>query len=131
MSPLVWTLVAVAVGAALLWRLLGGGLDRDIARALALKDTAALVDRLDKVGAATRPDAYNRAIKRLWDGYERALALQLVRRLAELHRDCRIAQYWLSQAQSVEPGLSRQFLDPQFLEAHYQPQVAATCGHVG
>jgi type II secretory pathway pseudopilin PulG len=78
-----------------------------------------------------RPDAYNRAIRRLWDEYQRERAVPLIRALVEGHGESLIAQYWLNQLRTVEPELAHDSLGDEFLSRHVKPEVAAACGPVG
>jgi len=125
----------LAVGAALalgvVYRLLSPSVDRGIAKALRSKNVNELGEILEGLRPAKQLDAYNKAIRRLWDAYERELAAALVRKLTESHQDERITQYWLDQVQSVEPELSRKMFEKGFLEAHFRPEVAARCGSFG
>jgi hypothetical protein len=123
-------LIALAV-IAILWRVLAPSLDRAVARAVKEEDIQPLVDTILQMSPKAQPDAFNHAIRRLWDDYQRPLAAQVVRALAVHHSAASIAQYWLQQVQSVEPELARDVFDREFLEAHYRPEVAATCGEFG
>jgi hypothetical protein len=80
--------------------------------------------------AWARVVAYNQAIRHLWDGYQRHLAVQLIKELARDHRDEFITQYWLDQVKTVEPQLIIS-LGNTFFNRHYQPEVAAQCGSFG
>lgn len=90
-----------------------------------------VVEAVEKLKPSARPTAYNHAIRQLWDSYERPLAIELIKVLAEGHSSALIAQYWLKQALQVEPQLARKRLSQKFLETYYQPKVAASCGPVG
>jgi hypothetical protein len=122
--------IALAV-IAILWRVLAPSLDRAVARAVKEEDIQPLVDTILQMSPKAQPDAFNHAIRRLWDDYQRPLAAQVVRALGVHHSAASIAQYWLQQVQSVEPELARDVFDREFLEAHYRPEVAATCGEFG
>ncbi|MFH1808329.1 MAG: hypothetical protein ABIJ09_06285 [Pseudomonadota bacterium] len=128
------TVIAIALLVTMVlvgWRVLGSGLERPIARALAHGDVAPLLEAIARRSLDAQPDAYNHAIRRLWDAYQRPLAVPLIRVLAEQHPNQRIAQYWLGQLQQVEPLLARESLGDAFFESYFQPHVAATCGKVG
>ncbi len=130
MNMAIWLgLGAVALVA--LWRLLAPGLQRDLDRALRSGELAPLLERLARLSGEAQSNAYNRAIRRFWDAYQRPLAVQLVRALAEQQPGARIAQYWLDQVRSVEPQLASESLGQAFYDEHFQPQVAATCGKAG
>jgi hypothetical protein len=119
-------LLAVAV-----LTLTGGGLDRAIKAAIKAGDVTQVVALIDKQRPAAQPTAYNHAIRRLWDAYERPLAAALIKAFAARHHDAKIAQYWLKQLLTAESKLARETLDQEFLSAHYQPEVADCCGSAG
>jgi hypothetical protein len=131
MSNMIWIAVAVAALLVVIWRVLAPSLDRAVSRALKEKNAEPLVETILRLGPSARPDAFNHAIRRLWDAYERSLTTPLIMALAEHHGDTAIAQYWLDQVQKVEPELAREAIGGEFFEAHYQPQVAAACGEAG
>lgn len=119
------------VAAVVIWRSLSSPIDRAVRSALTQKSISPIVDALGRKSAARQPTAYNVAIRRLWDGYERGMAAQLVRQLAELHHTEQIAQYWIELVLQTEPGIARQAFDQAFLDTYYVPEVAAQCGKVG
>ena len=131
MSTTVWIALGAAALLAIVWRSLLPSLDRRVDRAVLRQDPAPLIAAIVGTRQGARPDAFNHAIRQLWDRYERALAMPLIRALAEHHPEAKIAQFWLGQAHSVEPELARQFFDAPFLQEHFRPEVAATCGEVG
>ena len=126
-----WTLVllAAAILAAVLW--MRPGLPAVVDRAARSGEVGPLLAAIRKLTPAARPAAYNLAIRRLWDSWERDLAMQVVRELAEDHADQPVAQYWLRQALTLEPETAKRFLDDAFVDGHYDPAVAARCGPVG
>ena len=103
-------------------------LDRAIREALRSKDVAPLLDTIGERSEEEQPTAYDYAIGKLWYAYERALAAKLVDRFARDYHATRIAQYWLQQLLTTEPGIAKQTFDADFLETYYQPEVAAKCG---
>lgn len=105
--------------------------DSAVERALETKQLDELFEALRLLRGAKQPDAYNRAIRRLWDAYERDLAAALVRKLAEHQPNERITQYWLDQVQQVEPELAQKMFEKGFLERYFRPEVAARCGSFG
>jgi hypothetical protein len=127
-------ILIVVVGFALvllLGKLFAPSLEKQIAAAIAGGDLQPLLDAIGKRREGSQPDAYNRAIRRIWDEYQRERAVPLIRALAEAHGESLIAQYWLDQLQSVEPELARESLGEAFLKQHFKPKVAAACGPVG
>ena len=131
MSTTVVVLIgALVVGLAFLVMTLSTSMDKALRRAKAEKSIQPVLEAVGKKRMPGRASAYNFAIRRLWDGYERGLALELIKELAKSHADTRIAQYWLGQALNVEPALARETLSEDFLAAHFKPEVAAQCGPV-
>ena len=108
MSNLIWILVAAVALLVVIWRVLAPSLDRGVNRALRDRSTEQLVQAILSMGRAAQPDAFNHAIRRLWDAYERPLTIPLIKTLVEHHEESQIAQYWLDQVQGVEPELARE-----------------------
>ena len=81
--------------------------------------------------ANRQPNAYNVAIRSIWDAYQRPLACELVRELGSRHPSARITQYWIKQALEVEPEAARRILGEEFLNDVYRPEVARQCGSFG
>ncbi len=100
-------------------------------QAVADDDLAPLLAWVDRHPTGTQTTAFNRAIRQLWDDYEREIATRLIRELASRHAETRIAQYWLDQAQRVEPEIAERALDRDFIRRYYKPEVAAKCGQHG
>ena len=132
MSPVLLGIIGLAV-VLLLWKAWGSRptLDAEVLRAVEDKDEAAVITTISNLRESAQPDAFNHAIKRLWDDYERELAARLVRELASRHPRELISQYWLDQLQNVEPEIAKRVLDKQFIRDHYRPDVAARCGSFG
>ena len=132
MSPAMWLAVIGAVVVVFfLFRAFKTPLDKVVDAALEKQETGLILDAINELRESARPAGYNRAIRRLWDKYHRPLAVDLVKELASNHTDVPIAQYWLKQVITVEPALAKRKLNRKFLRAHYQPEIAAKCYHVG
>jgi len=131
MPDLVWLIIGGAAVAVVLWKFTGISLDGRIAKALKGGDVEDLLTVLQGLSQEKQPTAYNRAIRRIWDAYERPLAIPLIRALVENHQEESIAQYWLQQLHTVEPDLAQETMDQEFLETYYKAHVAATCGDAG
>ena len=131
MSNVIWIVVAVAALLLVLRRVLAPSIDRAVARAIRDRDAAPLVQAILGMSLAAQPDAFNHAIRRLWDAYERDVTPPLIMALVEHHGESAIAQYWLAQVQGVEPELAQEAIGEEFLKAHFRPQVAASCGTGG
>jgi hypothetical protein len=128
---MIWIALATVVVLAVSWRLFSASHLPELARAKEDGDVQPLLAALGRLPARSQPDAFNRAIRELWDAYRRESAVPLVMELARLRSDSRIAQYWIEQVRTVEPELARAAFDPEFLEACYQPELAASCGPAG
>lgn len=124
-------IIGVVVLLLVITHIMGPAVDRAIEDALRTKNLLELERTLLAVSSNKQADNYNKAIKRLWDSYEREMAAALIRKFAETKPDERIAQYWLDQVQSVEPELSRKMFEEGFLEEHFRPEIAASCGSFG
>ncbi|MBN1336113.1 MAG: hypothetical protein JXB39_09145 [Deltaproteobacteria bacterium] len=126
-----WTIVLLAalILAAVLW--MRPGLPARVDKAARTGEIGPVLEAIRKLRPKAQPAAYNVAIRRLWNAWERDLAMQVVRELAEAHADEPVAQYWLRQALTLEPESARRFLDDAFVNGHYDPVKAARCGPVG
>lgn len=131
MSGLVWVGIAGALVLLVLWSRFAPSTASLVRRAAKSGDLGPVLAALARKRPLAQPTAFNQAIRLLWDMDERPLALQLVKELAARHGDARIAQYWLKQALTVEPAISRKVFSRDFVAEHYQPEVAAQCGPVG
>lgn len=119
---------AAIVILALFWKLSSPGNSRMLKQAVADNDIAPLVAEAEKLDGPRRSAFYQRVIKQLWEGWQRPLAVLLVREYARHHSDEKICQFWLKQVLEVEPDEAQRAFDDTFLKAHYQPEVANTCG---
>lgn len=115
----------------IVYRQMVPSLDSLADRAAREKDLAPLLLVIQRRPEGGQPTAYNHAIRRLWDSFQRPLAVELMRELAKNYGTTRITQYWLKQVQEVEPKLAMDKLGKQFLETYYLPELAAQCGPVG
>ena len=131
MPHLILIVIAGFVLVLLLGKLFAPSLEKHISAALAGGELQPLLAAIGERREGARPDAFNRAIRRLWDEYQRERAVPLIRALAEGHKDSLIAQYWLDQLRTVEPELANEALGQEFLSQHYKPEVAKACGPVG
>jgi len=131
MTFAIWIGVGTLVLALVIWRLVVPSLDSAVDLAAREKDLAPLLKAIEMKAEAARPTAYNHAIRRLWDGFQRRLAVDLIRELAMNHGTSRITQYWLKHVRQVEPGLAREQLGREFYDTYYLPELAAQCGPVG
>ena len=131
MSSTIWIVLGVAVLLVLVWRVLQPSLDRAVDRAMKADAPEPLVQAILQRAEGAQPDAFNHAIRRLWDAYRRELAMPVIRALVEHHPDESISQYWLDQARGVEPELTAAAFEDEFFEAYFRAEVAAACGKAG
>ena len=120
-----------ALAVALVVVLRTGALEKAIGVALDRGDLTQLRAVLGGMSPDQQPTAYNQAIARLWEKFERNLACELISDLAESHHETNIAQYWLNQVLVTEPTLARSRFDERFLAEFFRPEVAARCGKFG
>jgi hypothetical protein len=132
MSPALW--VVVIAGVVVLFflsKVFMPSLDKIVDQAAKQSDVGPVLEIISKMNEGARPSAYNRAIRRLWDRYQRPLATELVLELAKNHGSANIAQYWIRQVMTVEPQMAKEKFSKDFLRNHYQPEVAVKCGQIG
>lgn len=131
MNLTILLVLGVVAAGILIWKVTGLSMDGPIDRAIKKGDMEGLLEALIQRPEAGRPTAFNRAIKRLWDNYQREEAVPLIRALAEHHGEVQIAQYWLDTLRTVEPELAAVHLESGFLDKHFKAEVAAKCGAAG
>jgi hypothetical protein len=131
MPGLIWIGSITLVVLLVLWSRFAPSVASLVRRAAKTGNLDPVLATLIKKRPAAQPTAFNHAIRLLWDMDERQLALELVKELASRYGDAKIAQYWLNQALTVEPAISRTVFSRAFVTEHYQPEVAAQCGPVG
>jgi hypothetical protein len=131
MPVAIWIGLIIVVVAVLIYLSIKPSFDKIVDQAAKKGDITPILDAIARKSDDARPTAFNHAIRRLWDRYERPLAVRLVKELAERHGSSTIAQYWLRQVITVEPRMAKESFSQEFLTAHYQPEVAAKCGNVG
>jgi hypothetical protein len=129
-TSLLLLIPATAAVLLLVWRLFSPGINGLVTQAVRQGDAAPLLRGIEARAEAMRPVAYNQAIRRLWNLYERELARDLIRELAAAHAETKIAQFWLKELLTSEPRLA-QALSSEFIARYYRPEVAAQCGAVG
>jgi hypothetical protein len=114
-----------------IFRMMVPPLDSIVDRAVQQNDLKDVVQAIEARREGAQPAAYNRAIRRLWDGYQRRLAVDLVKELVKNFANVPISQYWIRQVLTVEPVMAKKGLGKPFIDTYYQPEVAARCGPVG
>lgn len=131
MSTSLWIIIGFVLLLMLAARWQRTGIQRLVAQALDTRDIGPLVDHISQLPRAAQATAYNTAVVRIWDRYDRPLAIEVIRAMAERIGETWIAQYWIRQALEVEPETARELLDERFLGQHYRPEVAQQCGSFG
>jgi len=130
MSGVAWLVVGVIV-AFMGWRLLFPGLDKAVKESIDSQDISPLVTAINKRPINSRPAAFNHAIKRMWDAFQRPMAIQLVKELVKDYGNKPIAQYWIKQVLQIEPRMAKKSFSKRFLQTYYRPELASKCGPVG
>lgn len=128
MANIVWIAMAVALFFVIWRRIFLTDLERVVDQALDKKDMEIILNTIRKEKPDKRPTEFNYAIHRLWEGYHREEATELVKEFAKDHAVTPIAQYWLKQVLTTEPDIARETMSSDFVKTYYQPEVAAQCG---
>ena len=131
MGTTLWIFIGLVTVAMLAARMRRSGINELTARTLSSGDIGPLVEHISRLPRAAQENAYNLAVVRIWDRFERPLAIEVIRAMAERIGETWIAQYWIRQALEVEPEAARELLDERFLIQHYRPEVAQKCGSFG
>jgi hypothetical protein len=131
MDVLFWIALGISLFGFWLYRLKVPSLDSLVDRAIRQNDLSSVVKAIEARREKAQPAAYNRAIRRMWDGYQRKQAVELVKELVKNFPSVPISQYWIRQVLTVEPVMAKKGLSKQFLDTYYKPEVAARCGPVG
>lgn len=121
-------LAVVAIIGLVIWQLNGNALSKAINQTKSDNDPTHIIDAIDNDKTADIPTIYNQCIKSFWDAYEREIAAKLVKALAERDDSAKITQHWLKTVLEVEPELARTILGAEFIQEHYDADVAAQCG---
>jgi hypothetical protein len=93
-------------------------------------ELGALVAAIETTPYSEQATQWDQAIGELWQSYAREEATRLVMEAAE-RSDADIIQYWIRQVLEVEPEIASEHFTQEFLEEHFQPEVAAKCGRTG
>ena len=130
MPAIAWVIIGAVLTIFFIWRLLIPSLDKIVDQAVKQKDLDVIEQAIKKRSENSRPTLYNHAVRRMWDSYQRPMAINLVKNLAENFPDSNISQYWIKQILTVEPGMAKESFSKEFLSNYYKPEVAAQCGPV-
>jgi len=120
--------VIVVVAHYLFRRSLASGVSRAIQQAVESGDIAPILAGAEALPQSRRSLYFQTAIKTLWDGWNRPLAVAVIKEFAKKHSDEKICQFWMKQALEIEPVAAQKTLDQGFLKNHYRPEVANCCG---
>lgn len=122
---------AIAVLFLVFISLRGNSLSKAVKQTRETKDIKHVVNFIDGDPKADIPTLYNSAIKTLWDGYDRDIAMRLIGELLKRNDTAPISQQWIQTALTVEPELARTELGKDFINAHYREDVAKACAGCG
>ena len=117
----------IAVALLIISNLKGNSVSKEVKRARTTKDVKPVIEAIDNDKSADVATVFNTAIKSLWDGYDRDLAMDLIKALLERNDKAPISQQWLQSALSVEPELARKQLGEEFIKAHFHEEIAQQC----
>ena len=123
--------VVIALAILIMFSSKGKSLGKLISEARKTGDIKPIVEAIEADKTGDQPTSYNVAIKTLWDGYERELAMGLIRELLERYDTTPIAQKWLQDALGVEPELARKVMGKDFIDAHFHEAIAQGCAGCG
>lgn len=93
-------------------------------------DLRPLAVALTTAPEAKRADTIDQTFTRLWNGYERDTAAKLLVEIAP-QSDAMIVQYWMRQVLEIEPEIAAEVFSMEFVEEHFNPEVASKCGRCG
>lgn len=105
-------------------------LEDALAEARSSGDLEGLVEAVEAAPADKRPTKWDYALDQLWNAYERETAAELVVEAAP-RSDATILQYWIQEVLQVEPKIADRVFSEEFLERHFDPEVASRCGKSG
>lgn len=125
-----WWIALVAVALVVAYRVLGtGGLSAALKQTRKSGDISPIVAAVEAAPEKKHPNMWDQAIANLWQSYEREAALAVMM-AAAARSEAPVVQFWLKNAMEVEPKMAEQFFTEEFLEQHFKPDVAASCGRV-
>lgn len=93
-------------------------------------ELSAVISAIETTPFAEQATQWDQAIGELWQSYAREEAARLVIEAAD-RSDADIIQYWIRQVLEVEPEIASTHFTQEFLDEHFQPEVAAKCGRSG
>ncbi len=101
MPAIAWVIIGAVLTIFFIWRLLIPSLDKIVDQAVKQKDLDVIEQAIKKRSENSRPTLYNHAVRRMWDSYQRPMAINLVKNLAENFPDSNISQYWIKQIPKI------------------------------
>ena len=131
MSAVMWMVVGGVVIGVVMYLFRPSALGRAVTTTLSTGKLEPILVVIEKKPQSQQATHFNIAIKRLWDNYEREMAIRLVKEMAKRLSDTTIAQYWMRHVIEVEPGLAKKAFDQRFIQTYFKPDVAAQSGKVG
>ena len=111
----------------LLFSMKGNSLGKAIKLAKKTRDINPVVKAIEEDKTGDIATSFNIAIKSLWDGYDRELAMDLIHALLERDDKAPISQKWLQDALTIEPELARKQLGKDFIDSHFHEEIAKGC----
>ena len=123
------TLFGVAVLVVVVAAYARRGLSYPLSRAMA-GEVGPYVSYVMKAPEKKRANLWDQGISRLWRGYRRETAMELMK-VAAVKSPAPVVHFWIRQALEIEPEMAAEVLGEEFLREHFRPDVAARCGRVG
>ena len=126
------TWIGIAIGAIIVGFVLRSALSgtsvkaaTDLARETGKLDL--LIEAIESRPESEQATRWDRAIDSLWNSYAREEAARLTMEAAK-RCESDALQYWMRQVLEVEPEIASEVFTPEFLNEHFDPEIAAKCG---
>ncbi|MDX9722124.1 MAG: hypothetical protein RBU37_15390 [Myxococcota bacterium] len=94
-------------------------------KAIATHNIDALYGLLLEVQGGARQNAFEIAMRKMWDAYERELAIDLLKKMVPHLNDAPVMHTWLRNVIEIEPELARKKFDKAWLKATFKAHLAA------
>lgn len=126
----VWIIGFVVIG--VIW-LMGSAssVGKLVREAIKNKSPEPILEEGEKLEGRKQSFFYQRAIELLWNGYHRELAAHVIRAFAAAQPGEKLCQYWMKQLLELENEIAMETLGETFIQDHYMPEIAQTCGVAG
>jgi len=96
-----------------------------VKKAIKTKDISQIVEFLLEVKGNARQNAFEVAMRKLWDLYERELAIDILKKMVPHLDDAPVMHTWLRNVLEIEPELARKKFDKVWVKATFKEHLAA------